>query len=120
MDQVEQQVREFYQHVDAGEFDQAVELFSENIAYTRQEPTGDTVGVNGKAAMYEFYTARRQLRGDHHDMNFKTVDNTVHVEGHFSGTLAGKPVELLYTDDFTFNADGKVASRVSTIWKVES
>lgn len=99
--------RRYYELVDADEYDELVDLFSEDVVYERP---GQPV-IEGEAALREFYEEGRPLSEGEHELHDVVVDgSTVAVRGTFRGEQDGEPVELGFADFHEFD-DGEISRR---------
>jgi ketosteroid isomerase-like protein len=114
--------RRYYDLVDAGEYEELVTLFSEDVVYERPGQTE----IEGRAALKRFYEEGRPLSNGEHELHNVVVDSekrssagnrtqsddcdTVAVRGTFRGTQAGEPVEIGFADFHEFE-DGKINRR---------
>jgi steroid Delta-isomerase len=105
----EEVVRAYYKLVDAQQFTELVQLFSEDTVYRRPgyEP------LAGREALTEFYCGRRVITGGRHTISELLADGSkVAVAGEFAGTVTGgKEVELRFADFFTLDSAGLISLR---------
>jgi ketosteroid isomerase-like protein len=104
-----QQVRHYYECVDAGNVDGLLELFAPGAVYHRP----GYPPMEGRAAMAEFYRGERVIESGRHTLDQVTADGTkVAVQGEFAGVLKdGSQVSLRFADFFTLAPDGLFARR---------
>jgi ketosteroid isomerase-like protein len=77
-------VRRYYELVDGRAFDRMLDLFDEEIVYTRP----GYEALVGKAALAEFYTTVRVIESGRHEItSVLVVGDRVAVQGRFEGTL---------------------------------
>ncbi|WP_049981005.1 nuclear transport factor 2 family protein [Halolamina rubra] len=99
--------RRYYDLVDAGEYDELVALFAEDVIYER--PGQAT--IEGRLALREFYEEGRPLSNGEHELHAVVPDgDTVAVRGTFRGEQDGETVELGFADFHEFE-DGAIARR---------
>lgn len=104
---LEARAREYYDTVDAGEYERLVELFAEDVRYERP---GQGV-LEGRARLLTFYREERPLEHGSHELRDVLVDGThVAVRGHFTGELDGDRVAFGFADFHEFE-DGLIARR---------
>ncbi|WP_224447356.1 nuclear transport factor 2 family protein [Haloprofundus salilacus] len=95
-------VREYYDLVDAGQYDDLVALFNEDVRYER--PGQDA--IEGRDALLTFYEDGRPLENGSHDVHDVVVDgDTVAVRGTFAGEQNGDAVEFGFADFHVFEGD---------------
>lgn len=114
--------RRYYDLVDAGEYEELVSLFSEDVVYERP---GQTV-IEGRTALKRFYQEGRPLSKGEHELHDVVVDSeersasgnrpqsndggTVAVRGTFRGEQDGETVEIGFADFHEFDA-GEISRR---------
>jgi len=99
--------RQYYDLVDAGEYDDLVALFTEDVVYER--PGQDS--IEGEDALRRFYEEERPLSDGEHELHSVVADGeTVAVRGAFRGEQDGEAVELGFADFHEFE-DGEIARR---------
>lgn len=103
----ERVVRDYYDLVDAGDYDELVALFAEDVRYER--PGQES--IEGREALREFYDRDRPLENGHHSVDSVVVDgDTVAVRGRFEGEQGGAAVAFGWADFHEFE-EGKIARR---------
>lgn len=103
----ESAVREYYDLVDAEEYDDLVALFAENVRYERPGQGA----IEGRDALREFYLDERPLDEGSHEIHDVVVDGeTVAVRGTFSGVQDGDSVSFEFADFHEFE-DGEIHRR---------
>lgn len=103
----EEIARRYYELVDAGDYDELVALFTEDVVYER--PGQST--IEGKEQLRAFYEAGRPLSNGEHELHAVVPDgDTVAVRGTFRGDQDGESVELGFADFHEFE-DGEIAQR---------
>lgn len=98
----------YYEFIDAEQYTELFELFSDDITYHRpgQPP------LEGKAEFERFYREDRPLEDGSHTIEEYIVDgDRVCVRGRFEGTLNGDPVSFGFADIHQFNDDGVIVER---------
>lgn len=102
-------IRRYYTLVDARQFAELVQLFSEDSVYRRPgyEP------LVGRDALTAFYGGTRVITGGHHTISEILSDGAkVAVAGEFAGTITGgKTVELRFADFFMLDDTGLIRKR---------
>lgn len=100
-------VREYYDLVDAEEYDALVALFAEEVRYERPGQGA----IEGRDSLREFYLDGRPLEDGAHEVHDVVVDGTMAaVRGTFSGVQGGERVSFDFADFHEF-ADGKIHRR---------
>lgn len=103
----EEIARRYYELVDAGDYDELVALFTEDVVYER--PGQST--IEGEEALRAFYEEGRPLSNGEHELHAVVSDgDTVAVRGTFRGEQDGDSVELGFADFHEFE-DGEIARR---------
>ncbi|MCI0183930.1 nuclear transport factor 2 family protein [Sulfoacidibacillus ferrooxidans] len=104
----EQNIRRYYQAVDAHDLDTIYSLFSDDIVYER---AGSPV-IAGIIEFKKFYESERQiLIGQHTLLDVIADDHGVAVRGIFNGQLKnGRNVSTKFSDIFIMSGD-KVQQR---------
>ncbi|SDQ92770.1 nuclear transport factor 2 family protein [Natronobacterium texcoconense] len=106
-------VREYYDLVDADEYGDLVDLFTDDVRYER--PGQGTIESRG--ALRTFYEEERPLEEGSHEVHDVVVDEdsegrvTVAVRGSFSGRQNEEPVELGFADFHELNDAGDAIAR---------
>jgi steroid Delta-isomerase len=102
------QVRRYYELVDAGDLEEMYTLFADGIVYRR--PGYDP--LRGMEAFRAFYEGERVIeRGEHTVRTLLSEGDLVAVEGEFDGVLRdGRVVSLRFADIFEFD-DGLITRR---------
>lgn len=99
--------RRYYDLVDAGDYDELVALFTEDVVYER--PGQET--IEGREALRAFYEEGRPLSNGEHELHAVVPEgNTVAVRGTFRGEQDGEEVELGFADFHEFEG-GEIARR---------
>ncbi|PSP15245.1 ketosteroid isomerase [Halobacteriales archaeon QH_10_67_13] len=99
--------REYYETVDAGDYERLVELFAEDVRYDRP---GQGV-LEGRDRLLTFYREERPLENGSHEVHDVLVDgDRVAVRGRFTGELDGDRVAFGFADFHEFE-DGLIARR---------
>jgi ketosteroid isomerase-like protein len=99
--------RRYYDLVDAGNNEELVTLFTEDVLYERpgQDP------IEGREALRQFYEEERPLSAGEHELHSVVADGeTVAVRGTFRGEQAGERVDIGFADFHEFE-DGKIGRR---------
>ena len=104
----EEAIRDYYEYVDSEAHEELFELFAEDVVYHRpgQEP------IEGMADFEEFYREIRAIeRGTHTVLDLTIDDDTIAVQGRFTGVLEGQQVDFGVADVHRFNDEGRIAER---------
>jgi len=100
-------VREYYELVDAGAYDDLVALFAPDVTYERP----GQAAIEGRQRLRQFYEVERPLsEGSHEVHSVVETDDTVAVRGSFSGLQDGERVAFAFADFHEFE-DGLIARR---------
>ncbi|WP_224332345.1 nuclear transport factor 2 family protein [Haloprofundus halobius] len=100
-------VREYYDLVDAGQYDDLVALFSEGVRYERPGQEA----IEGRDALLAFYEKGRPLEDGSHEVHDVVVDgDTAAVRGTFTGRQNGDDVTFGFADFHVFEG-GEIARR---------
>lgn len=94
--------REYYDCIDAADYNGVFELFDEEITYHRpgQPP------IEGIEALQTFYLEERPLELGEHTIESLVVDSdTVAVHGRYAGEQGGDTVDFGWADFHTFEDD---------------
>lgn len=106
-DSPETTVREYYEFVDAEQYDELVDLFAEDVRYERP---GQTT-IDGRESLQAFYLEGRPLEDGTHEIHDVVVDgDTVAVRGTFSGAQDDTAVEFDFADFYEL-VDGTIHRR---------
>jgi ketosteroid isomerase-like protein len=99
--------REYYDRIDADDYERVFELFADDVTYHRpgQEPIQDIEEFR------TFYLEDRPLDDGRHEVESVVVDgDTVAVRGRYVGRQDGDPVELGWADFHRFE-DAEIVER---------
>ena len=100
-------VRDYYDRIDAEEYEAVFALFADDVTYER---TGQR--LDGMAEFREFYLEDRPLEDGDHEVHDVVVDGeTVAVRGEFAGTQDGERVSFGFADFHRFDDDGRITER---------
>ncbi len=100
-------VREYYDLVDDGAYDDLVALFAPDIVYARP----GQAAIEGREDLRRFYEEERPLSAGSHEVHSIVADgDTVAVRGSFSGLQDGDRVTFSFADFHEFE-DGLIARR---------
>lgn len=109
-DRFEQIVREYYDRVDAEEYEELFDLFADDVTYER--PGQET--IEGMDEFRSFYLDERSLEDGDHDVEELLVDGRqVAVRGTFEGRQNGDAVSLGFADFHRFDRNGAITARWS-------
>jgi len=102
------QIGAYYEHIDAGDTDSVLMLFSPDAVYERADAT-----YRGAKAMREFFCVRRLIKGTHKVERIWLVDSaTVLVLGRFDGVGAeGDQRSVGFADIWHFSDGDQVDHR---------
>lgn len=101
-------VRKYYELVDAGRYDDLVELFTEDVRYERPGQGA----IEGREALRAFYEDERPLEEGSHEVRDLVVDgDAIAVHGSFAGRQAGEDVTFGFADFHELNDDGDAIAR---------
>lgn len=105
-------VEEYYRRIDAGDIAWVVDMFASDGVYDR---AGEI--YSGRDAIRAFYSAGRKIKVRHSDIRLWACGRDMFVEGSFSGTGAdGSKREGQFSDHWTFNDEGKVTLRRTSLF----
>lgn len=94
--------RRYYDLVDAGNYDELVALFTDDVVYER--PGQER--IEGRDALRRFYEEGRPLSNGDHELHSVVGDGgTVAVRGAFRGEQDGEAVELGFADFHEFEGE---------------
>lgn len=103
----EEAVREYYDLVDAGDYDALAALFAPDVVYERP----GQASVEGREQLRRFYEEERPLSAGSHEVHSVVVaGDTVAVRGSFEGLQDGDRVAFGFADFHEFE-NGLVARR---------
>ena len=103
-----QAVREYYDAIDAEDYETVFALFAEDVTYERPGQSN----LSGMAEFREFYLEHRPLEDGSHEIDHLVADDdTVAVRGRFAGEQGGEEVSFGFADFHRFDEDGKIADR---------
>lgn len=103
----ESTVRQYYDLVDAEQYDDLVALFADDVRYERPGQGA----IEGREALRAFYLDERPLEEGSHEIHDIVVDGkTVAVRGTFSGVQNGETVSFDFADFHEFE-DGEIRRR---------
>ena len=108
---LEGKIRGYYPAMDRGDLEYVFALFAPAAVYQR----GQSFRLEGKPQIEGFYRDVRKLSGTHHVHRVAADGAEVRVAGSFTGTNAGRPIEINFTDRWVFGPDGLVTLRVSEL-----
>jgi len=100
-------VRDYYERIDAEEYEAVFALFADDVTYER---TGQR--LDGMTEFREFYLHDRPLEDGDHEIHRVVADgDTVAVRGRFTGTQDGEDVAFGFADFHRFDDDGDITER---------
>ena len=103
-----QAIREYYDAIDAEDYESVFALFADDVTYERPGQSS----LSGMAEFREFYLENRPLEDGSHEVDHLGADGaTVAVRGRFAGELAGDDVAFGFADFHRFVEDGKITER---------
>ncbi|WP_158057701.1 nuclear transport factor 2 family protein [Halorussus halophilus] len=101
-------VRDYYDAVDAEDYDTVLSLFADDVTYER--PGQST--LSGIEQFREFYLDTRSLTDGRHEIDQLLADgDTVAVRGQFIGKQDGEEVTFGFADFHQFDEDGRIVKR---------
>jgi len=102
-------ISRYYEHADAKDWENLIDLFSSNITY--QRGTRLMVGI---AELERFYREVREIKEGEHKYSVKIEPPRAFVKGVFQGRLKnGEEITILFEDLFEF-VDGEIVKRKTT------
>ena len=104
----EEAIRDYYEYVDSEAHEELFELFAEDVVYHRpgQDP------IEGMDDFEEFYREVRAIeRGTHAVLDLTIEDDTIAVQGRFTGVLEGQQVDFGFADVHRFDDEGLIEER---------
>jgi ketosteroid isomerase-like protein len=105
-------VSEYYQRVDAGDTEWIVSMFSVDGVYDRAG-----THYSGKDAIRRFYEEDRKVSLTHSNIKLWDIRHDIFVEGDFAGEgKDGSSRKGQFSDHWTFNDDGKVTLRRTSLF----
>lgn len=105
--EIETTVREYYELVDAGDYEALVNLFAEDVRYERPGQGA----ITGRDELRTFYNEGRPLEDGAHEIHdVVTTDDRAAVRGQFTGDLDGETVTFDFADFHEF-ANGEIVQR---------
>ncbi|WP_135828874.1 ester cyclase [Halorussus halobius] len=103
-----QKVRDYYDYVDAEEYESLFDLFADDVTYDRPGQSS----LSGMAEFREFYLEDRPLEDGSHELHdVVAAGDTVAVRGEFSGVQDGSEVSFGFADFHRFDDEGRIAER---------
>ncbi|PSP55694.1 ketosteroid isomerase [Halobacteriales archaeon QS_1_67_19] len=101
-------VREYYDLVDAEEYEALFSLFADDVTYERPgQPS-----LSGIAEFRAFYREDRPLSDGVHEVDELVVEgDTVAVRGRFAGAKDGEDLQFGFADFHRFDDAGKITER---------
>ncbi|MFB6094326.1 MAG: nuclear transport factor 2 family protein [Halanaeroarchaeum sp.] len=101
-------VRRYYDLVDEDAVGALVDLFAPDVVYER--PGQDR--IEGREELERFYREGRPLSAGTHEVH-RVIEGreAVATRGTFTGEQDGEAVELGFADVFTFDEEGRIATR---------
>jgi len=101
-------VRQYYQYIDAEEYESVFSLFAEDVTYERP----GQANLSGMDEFRAFYLENRPLEDGEHEIHDVVVEgDTVAVRGEFSGTQGDETVSFGFADFHRFDEDGQITER---------
>jgi ketosteroid isomerase-like protein len=100
-------IKEYYPHIDAGDIDWVLALFSEQAVYMRADSE-----YSGMNEIEHFFKNERKITGLHKITDIHQHNNQVVVRGEFIGKGAkGDERRVGFSDFWLFHEDGLVERR---------
>ncbi|WP_115862807.1 ester cyclase [Halorussus litoreus] len=101
-------VRDYYEYIDAEDYDAVFELFADDVTYERPGQSS----LSGMAEFREFYLENRPLEDGSHEVHDVVAEgDTVAVRGEFSGVQDGEEVSFGFADFHRFDDEGEIVAR---------
>ena len=101
-------VRNYYDYIDAEEYESVFSLFAEDVTYDRPGQSD----LSGMDEFREFYLEDRPLEEGRHEVHTLVTDgDTVAVRGEFTGRQDGEEVAFGFAEFHRFDDEGKIAER---------
>ncbi|WP_137283594.1 nuclear transport factor 2 family protein [Halorussus salinisoli] len=101
-------VRTYYDYIDAEDYESVFSLFAADVTYERPGQSN----LSGMAEFREFYLEDRPLEEGNHEIHDVTADgDTVAVRGEFTGVQDGEEVSFGFADFHRFDEDGQITER---------
>jgi ketosteroid isomerase-like protein len=101
-------VRNYYDYIDAEEYESMFGLFADDVTYERPGQSN----LSGMDELREFYLEDRPLEdGDHEIHDVVAEDDTVAVRGEFSGVQGDDEVSFGFADFHRFDHEGNITER---------
>jgi ketosteroid isomerase-like protein len=101
-------VRQYYEYVDAEDYDAVFSLFAEDVTYERP----GQANLSGMDEFRTFYLDDRPLEDGKHEIHDIVANgDTVAVRGTFTGMQGGEEVSFGFADFHRFDEDGLIAER---------
>ena len=103
-----EKVRQYYEYIDAEDYESVFSLFAEDVTYERP----GQANLSGMAEFREFYLEDRPLEDGEHEIYHVVADgDTVAVRGEFSGTQGDGEVSFGFADFHRFDDAGRITAR---------
>jgi ketosteroid isomerase-like protein len=100
-------VRNYYDCIDAEEYEAVFALFADDVTYERTAQR-----LDGMAEFREFYLHDRPLEDGDHEIHRLVADgDTVAVRGRFTGMQGGEEVAFGFADFHRFDDEGDITER---------
>jgi ketosteroid isomerase-like protein len=101
-------VRQYYDYIDADDYEAVFSLFAEDVTYERPGQSN----LSGMAEFREFYLEERPLEDGRHEIHDVVAEgDTVAIRGKFTGTQDGETVSFGFADFHRFDDEGKITER---------
>jgi ketosteroid isomerase-like protein len=103
-------VRDYYDYIDAEEYESVFSLFADDVTYERPGQSH----LSGMDEFREFYLEKRSLSDGNHEIHDVIAEaDTVSVRGEFTGTQDGEQVSFGFADFHRFDDDGLIVERLT-------
>ena len=101
-------VRNYYEYVDAEDYDSVFSLFADDVTYERPGRSN----LSGIDEFREFYLEERPLEDGGHEVHDVVAGgDTVAVRGSFVGTQCGEEVSFGFADFHRFDDASRITER---------
>ena len=101
-------VRNYYEYVDAEEYESVFGLFADDVTYERPGQSN----LSGMDEFRAFYLEDRPLEDGEHEIHDLVAEGeTVAVRGEFSGEQDGEAVSFGFADFHRFDEEGRITER---------
>lgn len=101
--------KQYYERIDANDYEPLFELFSDRITYDRPglEP------ISGIEEFRDYYLNSHDLDGEHKITNAVSDGDVVFVQGEFEGSKGEEEISVSFVDVFEFTDGDEIEYRKS-------